>query len=242
MLPVRADRVPRRDRRATRRRTPASPIERVHFFPLGGIAATTDYTGAATARPRRRGPRGDDAGRRCSSTSTAPSSTPTTCTTPPSSPSSPSAAATLAARRVPRPHHGPAQRRHPRPLLPRRGRRDPRPQGGDVPRQPRRQRRRPSPASTRCSTGPRPTTPAAPSSPTPRAPTRVAMLAAAGLAAPAADCSSSATNARAPKPDPAPYRAADGRPRRHAVALGRLRGLAAPASAPPAAPAPTSSA
>ena len=32
---------------------PASPIERVHFFPLGGIPATTDYTAAATARPLR---------------------------------------------------------------------------------------------------------------------------------------------------------------------------------------------
>ncbi len=32
---------------------PEFAIERVHFFPLGGITATTDYTGAATARPRR---------------------------------------------------------------------------------------------------------------------------------------------------------------------------------------------
>ena len=31
---------------------PGFAIERVHFFPLGGIAATTDYTGAVTARPR----------------------------------------------------------------------------------------------------------------------------------------------------------------------------------------------
>ena len=33
---------------------PAFPVERIHFFPLGGIAATTDYTGAVTARPERR--------------------------------------------------------------------------------------------------------------------------------------------------------------------------------------------
>lgn len=32
---------------------PLSPIERVHFFPLGGITATTDFTAAAVARPQR---------------------------------------------------------------------------------------------------------------------------------------------------------------------------------------------
>jgi methylenetetrahydrofolate reductase (NADPH) len=32
---------------------PDFPIERVHFFPLGGITATTDYTAAITARPQR---------------------------------------------------------------------------------------------------------------------------------------------------------------------------------------------
>jgi methylenetetrahydrofolate reductase (NADPH) len=32
---------------------PGFAIERVHFFPLGGITATTDYTGAVAARPRR---------------------------------------------------------------------------------------------------------------------------------------------------------------------------------------------
>ena len=32
---------------------PAFPVERIHFFPLGGITATTDYTGAMTARPQR---------------------------------------------------------------------------------------------------------------------------------------------------------------------------------------------
>jgi methylenetetrahydrofolate reductase (NADPH) len=32
---------------------PDFAIERVHFFPLGGITATTDYTGAMTARPQR---------------------------------------------------------------------------------------------------------------------------------------------------------------------------------------------
>ena len=32
---------------------PDFPIERVHFFPLGGIAATTDYAGAALAPARR---------------------------------------------------------------------------------------------------------------------------------------------------------------------------------------------
>ncbi|MFO1143336.1 MAG: methylenetetrahydrofolate reductase [Amaricoccus sp.] len=32
---------------------PGFAIERVHFFPLGGIAATTDYAGARTALPRR---------------------------------------------------------------------------------------------------------------------------------------------------------------------------------------------
>ena len=32
---------------------PDSPIERVHFFPLGGIPATTDFTAAAVARPQR---------------------------------------------------------------------------------------------------------------------------------------------------------------------------------------------
>lgn len=32
---------------------PDCTIERVHFFPLGGITATTDYAAAATARPRR---------------------------------------------------------------------------------------------------------------------------------------------------------------------------------------------
>ena len=42
------------------------------------------------------------------------------------------------------------------------------------------------------------------------------------------------------RPRPLPGR--HGRARRHPLALGRLRGLAAPASAPPAAPAPTSSA
>jgi methylenetetrahydrofolate reductase (NADPH) len=33
---------------------PTCPIERVHFFPLGGIPATTDFTAAIAARPRRR--------------------------------------------------------------------------------------------------------------------------------------------------------------------------------------------
>jgi methylenetetrahydrofolate reductase (NADPH) len=33
---------------------PDFAVERVHFFPLGGITATTDYAGAATARLRRR--------------------------------------------------------------------------------------------------------------------------------------------------------------------------------------------
>ena len=32
---------------------PDFAIERVHLFPLGGIAATTDYAGALAARPRR---------------------------------------------------------------------------------------------------------------------------------------------------------------------------------------------
>jgi methylenetetrahydrofolate reductase (NADPH) len=32
---------------------PDFAIERVHFFPLGGITATTDFTGAVTARPQR---------------------------------------------------------------------------------------------------------------------------------------------------------------------------------------------
>lgn len=32
---------------------PDFAIERVHFFPLGGIGATTDYTGATLARPAR---------------------------------------------------------------------------------------------------------------------------------------------------------------------------------------------
>jgi methylenetetrahydrofolate reductase (NADPH) len=32
---------------------PDSPIERVHFFPLGGIPATTDFAAAARARPQR---------------------------------------------------------------------------------------------------------------------------------------------------------------------------------------------
>lgn len=38
---------------ALKARNPGFPIERVHFFPLGGISATTDYTGALTARPQR---------------------------------------------------------------------------------------------------------------------------------------------------------------------------------------------
>ena len=82
-----------------------------------------------------------------------------------------------------------------------------RPQGGDVPRQPRRQRRRRWPASTPCSTGPRRTASAARSSPTPRAPTP--RRCSPPPASPSA-CrrSSSARNARAAKPDPAPYRAA----------------------------------
>jgi methylenetetrahydrofolate reductase (NADPH) len=32
---------------------PDFAVERVHFFPLGGITATTDYTGAMAARPQR---------------------------------------------------------------------------------------------------------------------------------------------------------------------------------------------
>jgi methylenetetrahydrofolate reductase (NADPH) len=32
---------------------PDFAVERVHLFPLGGITATTDYTGAVAARPRR---------------------------------------------------------------------------------------------------------------------------------------------------------------------------------------------
>lgn len=32
---------------------PDFPVERVHFFPLGGIGATTDYIGSLTSRPRR---------------------------------------------------------------------------------------------------------------------------------------------------------------------------------------------
>ncbi len=38
---------------AHRAANPDFAIERVHFFPLGGITATTDYTGAQTAGPRR---------------------------------------------------------------------------------------------------------------------------------------------------------------------------------------------
>ncbi len=41
------------DLAAHKARTPGFPVERVHFFPLGGIAATTDYTGAMTARPQQ---------------------------------------------------------------------------------------------------------------------------------------------------------------------------------------------
>ena len=32
---------------------PDSAIAGVHFFPLGGIEATTDYAGSLAARPRR---------------------------------------------------------------------------------------------------------------------------------------------------------------------------------------------
>ncbi len=32
---------------------PDFPVTRVHFFPLGGISATTDYAGATLARPQR---------------------------------------------------------------------------------------------------------------------------------------------------------------------------------------------
>ncbi len=39
---------------AHKAQNPSFPVERIHFFPLGGIAATTDYTGAVTARPERR--------------------------------------------------------------------------------------------------------------------------------------------------------------------------------------------
>jgi len=34
--------------------TPGFPVERVHFFPLGGIGATTDYLGGVAAPARRR--------------------------------------------------------------------------------------------------------------------------------------------------------------------------------------------
>ena len=36
-----------------RAENPACNIERVHFFPLGGIGATTDFAAAASVRPRR---------------------------------------------------------------------------------------------------------------------------------------------------------------------------------------------
>ena len=39
--------------RAHRAANPGFAIERVHFFPLGGIGATTDLTGRASAGPRR---------------------------------------------------------------------------------------------------------------------------------------------------------------------------------------------
>ena len=39
---------------AHKARNPSFPVERIHFFPLGGIGATTDYTGAITARPQNR--------------------------------------------------------------------------------------------------------------------------------------------------------------------------------------------
>lgn len=38
---------------AIRAADPSFPVERIHFFPLGGITATTDYTGAMTARPEK---------------------------------------------------------------------------------------------------------------------------------------------------------------------------------------------
>lgn len=38
---------------AHKAQNPAFPVERIHFFPLGGITATTDYTGALTARPQK---------------------------------------------------------------------------------------------------------------------------------------------------------------------------------------------
>ena len=103
---VRADRVPRRARRATRRRNPDFPVERVHFFPLGGIAATTDYAGAM---PRPAAARAGMTRSRCSSTSTARSSTPTTCTTRAFATILAERGRDLSARRVPHPHHGPAR-------------------------------------------------------------------------------------------------------------------------------------
>jgi methylenetetrahydrofolate reductase (NADPH) len=41
------------DLAAHKAQDPSFPVERIHFFPLGGITATTDYTGAMTARPQR---------------------------------------------------------------------------------------------------------------------------------------------------------------------------------------------
>ena len=52
MLPFTPDAV-LADLAAHKAANPESAIAAVHFFPLGGIGATTDYTGALAARPRR---------------------------------------------------------------------------------------------------------------------------------------------------------------------------------------------
>ena len=186
MLPFEPTEFLAEHRRATRRRTRTSPIERVHFFPLGGITATTDYAGAAVA-PAAAGPRRwHDAHRRCCSTSTAPSSTPTICTTRAFARSWPSAAATSrSTSTAPTSWATPTTRSSPASSPARTAPSSTARRRCSATASPPASSR--SPASTRCSTGPRPPAPAAPSSPTRPRDNAVAMLAAAEPRPPAAD-------------------------------------------------------
>ena len=207
----------------TRPRNPTSPIARVHFFPLGGIGATTDYAGALA---RARAARG-----------ATPGMTPAIALlfdldgTLVDTDHLHHAAFVeilaergreLTARRVPRPHHGPAQRRTSSPASsPARTRRSStaRRPCSATPRRQRRARPR-HPRAARLGRGQRRRRRRRHQRP---ARQRLAMLAAAGLAHRLPTLVIGDECAR-PKPDPAPYQAAMAAARRHPVALRRLRG------------------
>ena len=197
---VRADRVPRRARRAQ------GGAPRLRGRARALLPARRHRRDHRLRRRRRRArpaARGHEPDRRCSSTSTAPSSTPTTCTTPPSSAilAERGRALTLDEYRthiMGHPNEAILDRYFPGEDMAILDRKE-----AMFRDEPRRQRRAGRRHPRACSTGPRRPAPAAPSSPTPRATTP------SPCSPPRASPTgcrpwSSATNARARSPTPSP--------------------------------------